>query len=250
MAELIGVVGKSGAGKSTSMRTLDPASTFIINVASKPLPFKGWKKKYVHYTKGKGNYRATSSPAEIEQILNIISTKLLHIKTVVLEDSSYLMSFEIFDRADQNSYTKHIEIASHYASVLRQAHSLRDDLMLVVITHPDEEKDSFGDVLEQKMKTYGKMTDKYMSLDGLFTYVLFAKTIKDDESDDPVYRYVFDTNDHSKISTAKSPMGIFSERYIDNDLKVVVDKINAYNYGDDDEEVPQKGEEDEPAQEY
>ena len=235
MAELIGIVGKSGVGKSTSIRTLDPATTFIINVASKPLPFQGWKRKYTPYSKEtpQGNYRATSDPATIDTILNIINVRRPEIKTVVLEDSSYIMSFEIFDRAKENSYTKQVEIAQHYSNILRKAHTLRDDLILVVITHPDEEMDSFGTITGQKLKTYGKMTDKYMSLDGLFTYVLFARVLAEGEEESATYRYVFDTNDHSKISTAKSPMGVFKERYIDNDLKLVVDSINAYNYGEE-----------------
>lgn len=242
MAELIGIVGKSGVGKSTSIRTLDPKSTFIINVASKPLPFRGWKKMYTKLSadKSTGNYAATSKVPIIDKLLDIINNKRPEIKTVVLEDSSYLMSFEIFDRATENSYTKQIEIAEHYASVLRKAHVLRDDLMLIVITHPDEEKDTFGEVTELKMKTYAKMTDKYMSLDGLFTYVFFAKSIVDDDTgEETTYRYVFDTNDHSKISTAKTPMDVFNTRYIDNDLKVVVDKINAYNNGDEEPQAEQ-----------
>ena len=47
MAELCAIVGNSGTGKSTSIRTLDPKSTFIINVARKPLPFRGAKKNYI-----------------------------------------------------------------------------------------------------------------------------------------------------------------------------------------------------------
>jgi len=242
MAELIGVVGKTGTGKSTSIKNLDPATTFIINVASKPLPFKGWKKKYTKMNKdcSEGNYVATSNHEVIRKLVKIISARRPEIKVIVLEDSSYIMSFEIFDRAKENSYTKQVEIAQHYADTLRAAHDLRDDLMLIVLTHPDVEKDTFGDTTEMKMKTYGKMTDKYMSLDGLFTYVLFTKVLPlnpdEDINEDSEFRYVFQTNDHSKISTAKTPEGVFEEKYIDNDLSIVVDKINRYNDGDDEDE--------------
>src|ERR1041385_3426602 len=140
MAELIGIVGKSGVGKSSSIRTLDPKSTFIINVANKPLPFKGWKRMYtaVATETQKRNYMATSDPEKIGAVLTQISEKRPDVKTVVLEDSSYLMSFEIFDRAKENSYTKQVEIAKHYSDILRQSHKLRDDLILIVITPPDE----------------------------------------------------------------------------------------------------------------
>ena len=244
MAELIAVVGKPGTGKSTSIRTLDPSSTFIINVANKPLPFKGWKKKYTSFGKDKerGNYAATHDTETIGKVLAIVNAKRPEIKTIVLEDSSYLMSFEIFDRAKENSYTKHVEIAQHYTDILRSVSKLRDDLMVIVLTHPDEERDTFGDIKEQKMKTYGKMTDKYMSLDGLFTYIFFTKVLALDDSDNPEYRYVFETNDPSKISSAKTPMGCFSERFIDNDLKQVIEAIDLYNNGDEEEEETQDNE--------
>ena len=69
-----------------------------------------------------------------------------------------------------------------------------------------------------------------MSLDGLFTYILYSGVIVT-EDDGVSARYVFETNDPTKISTAKSPRGVFEERYIDNDLKYVIDKINEYNEG-------------------
>lgn len=73
------------------------------------------------------------------------------------------------------------------------------------------------------------MTDKYMSLDGLFTYILFSGVLTSEDSQEA--RYIFETNDPTKVSTAKSPRGAFEDRYIDNDLKYVIDKINEYNEG-------------------
>lgn len=231
MANLIGLVGESGTGKSTSIENLDPKETFIINVANKALPFRGWKKKYTLITKENpnGNYVHTTNADMIGKLLTMVDQKRTEIKTVIIEDSSYITSFELFDRSKENSYTKHVEIATHYANILRAVPGLRDDLNVIVITHPDIERDSMGTVVNMKIKTYGKMTDKYMSLDGLFTYLLFSQVLVSD--DGKTSRYVFDTNDPTKISTAKTPRGVFEERYIDNDLKVVIDKIEEYNEG-------------------
>lgn len=161
----------------------------------------------------------------------MVSEKKPEVKVLIIEDSSYITSFEIFDRAKENSYTKHVEIAKHFSDILRRVQSLRDDLTVVIITHPDTERDSMGNIISRKIKTYGKMTDKYMSLDGLFTYILFSGVINEVTEEGEVARYVFETNDPSKISTAKSPRGMFEDRYIDNDLKFVIDKINEYNEG-------------------
>lgn len=232
MGNLLGIVGESGSGKSTSIETLDPTETFIINVANKPLPLRGWKKKYKPLNKENpmGNYVHSSNPETIGKLMQMVSTKRPEIKHLIIEDSSYITSFEIFDRAKESSYTKQIEIAKHYADILRDVQELRDDLFVIVITHPDVERDNLGQVVSKKIKTYGKMTDKYMSLDGLFTYILYSGVIVTEE-DGVSARYVFETNDPTKISTAKSPRGVFEERYIDNDLKFVIDKINEYNEG-------------------
>lgn len=232
MSSLIALVGESGTGKSTSIENLDPATTFIINVANKPLPFRNFRQKYVPMTNDNptGNYKVVNKASSILTIMRMVD-KRPEIKTLIVEDSSYTTSFEIFDRASESSYTKQVEIASHYASILRLGQELRDDLTIVIVCHPDIEKDHMGEVSLRKIKTYGKMTDKYMSLDGLFTYVLFSGVIWEDEDGNETKepRYVFDTNDPTKISTAKSPRGVFSTRYIDNDLQHVIEAINEYN---------------------
>ena len=98
MAELIAVVGNSGSGKSTSLRNLDPSSTFIINVAGKPLPIRGYKKNYkplvmnTETKKYEGNLYNTSDVTKIAQILKIIDRTRPEIKTVIIEDAQYIMA--------------------------------------------------------------------------------------------------------------------------------------------------------------
>ncbi|MFH1276139.1 MAG: ATP-binding protein, partial [Candidatus Woesearchaeota archaeon] len=101
MSELIGIVGSSGEGKSTSIETLDPKSTFIINVIGKPLPFKGWKSRYIKAdpNSNTGNYVETDKSAEIVSILQYVNDKRPEIKSVILEDAQYVMSTESMNRA-------------------------------------------------------------------------------------------------------------------------------------------------------
>lgn len=101
MAEACLIVAESGSGKSTSIRTLDPATTFIINVANKPLPFKGWREKYTLLSKenAKGNMSNTSTPGGVVKALEYVSTNRPEIKTIVVDDWQYMSSFEFFDRA-------------------------------------------------------------------------------------------------------------------------------------------------------
>lgn len=231
MAELIAVVGASGSGKSTSLRNLDPKSTFIINVAGKALPFKGFKKNYTllkqnpDTKKFEGNLYNTSDVSKIAQVLKIIDKTRPEIKVVVLEDVQYLMGFEMMDRANEKGYDKFSQIAANFYSVLKEAMNMRDDLKVCVLTHSE----NMGDGLNPsyKIKTVGKMLDNFITIEGLFTYVLFTDIVKSTDGDDRI-EYKFITQSDG-TNTAKTPMGCFDNLYIDNDLQYVIEKIEEYN---------------------
>jgi len=225
MANLIAIVGQSGSGKSSSIRTLNSAETFIINVASKPLPFKGWRSKYKVWNKANpdGNFINTSDVSVIASILNYVSTKRPEIKNVIVEDAQYLMGFEAMDRAKEKGYEKFTDIAQKFYSVLKAAIQMRDDLNVFVTCH--SENVGTPDDPQLKIKTIGRMVDNVITVEGLFTYVLFTSIQKDEESK-PLY--LFQTHSDG-TTTAKSPMGCFEEDYIPNDLQYVIDKIAEYD---------------------
>jgi len=156
MANLIAIVGQSGSGKSSSIRTLNSAETFIINVASKPLPFKGWRSKYKVWNKANpdGNFINTSDVSVIASILNYVSTKRPEIKNVIVEDAQYLMGFEAMDRAKEKGYEKFTDIAQKFYSVLKAAIQMRDDLNVFVTCH--SENVGTPDDPQLKIKTIGK----------------------------------------------------------------------------------------------
>lgn len=159
MAELIAIVGESGSGKSTSLRNLNPEETFIINVAGKPLPIKGFKKNYKllqqnpETKKFAGNLYNTSDVSKISQVLKIIDKTRPDIKTVVLEDVQYIMSFEMMDRSSEKGYEKFTQIAANFYSVLKEAMNMRDDLIICVLAHSE----NIGDQINPsyKIKTIG-----------------------------------------------------------------------------------------------
>ena len=225
MANLIAIVGQSGSGKSSSIRTLNPTETFIVNVASKPLPFKGWRSKYTVWNKANpsGNFINTSDVSTISSILNYINVKRPEIKNVVMEDVQYLMGFEAMDRAKEKGYEKFTDIAQKFYSVLKTAIQMRDDLNVFVTCH--SENIGTPDEPQLKIKTIGRMVDNVITVEGLFAYVLFTCIQKDDD-DKAVY--LFQTHSDG-TTTAKTPMGCFEEDYIPNDLQYVIDKIAEYD---------------------
>lgn len=232
MANLIAIAGGTGEGKSTSIRNLNPKETFIINVAGKDLPFKGARKRYTKFedNKEQGNFYSTSNVETIGKILKFINVKRPDIKTVVIDDIQYIMSFEAMDRSKEKNFDKHVDIANNYYTVLKEAKNMRDDMNVIVTTHTLDEKDSFGQVTSRRIKTLGAMLDKYITIEGLFTYVIFTeKVLTEDENGNLTTRYTFKTNDPTNFTTAKTPMGCFSELNIDNDLQIVLDAIKVYN---------------------
>ena len=230
MAEMIAIVGESGSGKSTSIRNLNPTETFIISTTGKRPGIKGALKKYPTFTKTDtgytGNFVTTSSVDKIATILKYINTKRPDIKTIIIDDYQYIMGFEAMDKADQKGYEKFTQMAQHAYQVLKEAMNMRDDLYVIVSTHSENTGDRINPFY--KIKTLGKMIDSTITLEGLFTYVFFTAIQRDDEGN-PSYKFM--TNSDG-TTTGKSPMGLFDELYIDNDLKIVIDRIEEYNSED------------------
>ena len=225
MAQSVLVIADSGTGKSTSIRTLDPKETFIINIANKPLPFKGYKSKYTQISKEnpKGNLTAASSAPGIIKAMNHVNDKMSNIKTIVVDDWQYMSSFEYFDRANEKGYDKFTQIAANLAQVAKMPKDLREDLYIFFLTHSEESTDINGH-RKVKAKTVGKMIDNALTLEGLFSIVLFGKAIK---QEDGSLEYVFETQTNGE-NTCKSPMGMFEESTVPNDLQYVKDCILKY----------------------
>jgi len=225
MAEIIAVIGDTGSGKSTSLRTLNPKETAICNVVGKPLPLKGWKKNYTEFKGKEGNYYASDNYSNILKFMKAISENRPEIKQLVLDDFQYVMSNEYMNRSTEKSYDKFVDIANHAWQIINLARGLREDLKVIFLTHDEQvtSKEDFS--VTRKMKTIGKMLDSTITLEGLFTVVLFTKVINGDNGSE----YYFETQTDG-VTRAKTPMGMFDEILIPNDMQLVVDKINEY-YG-------------------
>lgn len=225
MGQSVLIIAESGSGKSTSIETLNPKETFIINVANKPLPFKGWKTKYSIWSKTNpgGNMYDKASSENIEACIRYVNDKRTEIKTLVVDDLQYMSAFEYFDKADEKGYDKFSKIAAHLARIVRLPKELREDLTVIFLTHAEESVDMEGK-RRVKAKTVGKMIDNALTLEGLFSIVLFGKIKKDKDGE---LRYVFETRNNGE-NTCKSPKDMFNSFEIPNDLQFVIDSIRDY----------------------
>ncbi len=219
-SKLIGIVGATGTGKSTSIKHLDPKDTYIINVAKKELPFKGSEKLYNTENK---NYKEVDDANEISRLLRTISDKAPHIKNIIIEDSNYIMGFNIVSKATEVGYTKFSLMAKDMVELFREARKLRDDIKVFYLTHPETIEDG-GDIVGYKIKTAGKLIDNQVLLEGLLTVCLYTFV---EEGKDGSVSYNFITNRFKKMP-AKSPDGMFDEVKIPNDLNYVCKKLDEY----------------------
>lgn len=229
-AETIAIVGESGTGKSTSLRNLNPETTFIISTTGKPLPFRAWKKKYIPIKiEGKnvsGNYYVSSKWDQILKILQIIDKMMPHIKQVIIDDFQYVLSYEFVDRATEVGYTKFSELAQHAMEILRYSEKMREDCKMIFLTHSE----NVGDNVNPKyvIKTVGKLLSEKVTLEGLFTYIFFTKVT---EGDSGRMEYKLITNNDGSC-VAKTSLGMFEDLEIDNDLDEIIKVIDAYNEGE------------------
>lgn len=229
-AETIAIVGESGTGKSTSLRNLNPETTFIISTTGKPLPFRAWKKKYIPIKiEGKnvsGNYYVSSKWDQILKILQIIDKTMPHIKQVIIDDFQYVLSYEFVDRATEVGYTKFSELAQHAMEILRYSEKMREDCKMIFLTHSE----NVGDNVNPKyvIKTVGKLLSEKVTLEGLFTYIFFTKV---NEGDSGRMEYKLITNNDGSC-VAKTSLGMFEDLEIDNDLDEIIKVIDTYNEGE------------------
>jgi len=219
-SKLVGIVGATGTGKSTAIKHLNPEETYIINVAKKELPFKGSEKLY---NLEKKNYKEVDDANEITRLLKTISEKAPHVKNIIIEDSNYIMGFNMVSKATETGFTKFSVMAKDMVDLFRTARQLRNDITVFYLTHPEEIMDG-QDIIGYKIKTAGKLIDNQVLLEGLLTVCLYTSV---EENKDGTVNYQLITNRYRKIP-AKSPDGMFQELKIPNNLQLVADSLTNY----------------------
>lgn len=215
MSKVIGIMGESGSGKTSSMRNLDPATTFYIDCDKKGLAWKGWRDQY---NKDKENYLVTDFAQTVQQTIGLISTKekYSHIKTVVIDTLNGIMVADEVRRMKEKGYDKWQDLAQCVWQLLDSLYTFREDLTIIVICHSQTQKEDDGYTFT-RIKTSGKKLDK-LNVESKLTTVLYA-ICKDG-------KYIFKT--HADNSTAKTPMGAFKEDEIDNDIVTVLNALADY----------------------
>ena len=216
MSNTVLIIGQSGSGKSTSLRNLNPKTTFIINVLDKPLPFKAFRKNYQALTKQNkdGNYYSTDDWAQVVKCIEMVNKEKPEVTTLVIDDWQYILAHEFMRRVSEKGFDKFSELANHGWSTINACLGTRANLTNFILAHSDV--DSTG---RSKCKTIGKMLDEKITIEGLFTTVLHSRVVDGE--------YKFQTQYDGEF-LAKSPMGMFEDHLIPNDLVSVKDAVENY----------------------
>ncbi len=226
MSNVICLAGLSNTGKSTSLKYLNPEETFIVSCTNKQLQIPGFRKKYPKVTivEGKlvGNWYVNTDYEKITKILQLVNLKRSDIHNIVIDDLNYLLSNEIMEHAMEKGYEKFSQQAKNYYDIINLAQSLRDDLTVVIISHIVND----GTDIEPAWKLYssGKMLDRTVNLDGLFSYIIYTDKFVD-ENDEVQYRFRTKTNGND---TCRTVAGCFADKFIEPNMQMVVDTINKF----------------------
>ncbi len=211
---IIGIVGSSGTGKSTSLRNLPPDTTHIIDLERKGLPFPNASAFYV---------TPCASVKDFDAALNVaLGDKSCEV--IVIE--SFTKYVEVLITLAQASF-KGFDVWSYYNRMIRATlDKVKNDHAVVIFTAIDEivqVAQPSGDTYNvRRVKVQGKQHEGCIEKEFLMVLFTEVKQNKDGGTD-----YKFQTNSDG-ITSAKTPMGMFADMYIDNDVNAVIQTAKEY----------------------
>lgn len=213
MALPVLIIGRSGSGKTYSIKNFAADEVGVISVEKGRLPFRSDIKTArvpKDPTRGEARDAAQLNAAKYAWIMRTIQAAKM--KSIVIDDSQYLLVNELFDRSYEKGYDKFTSMAAKFRELIHFVNDLEEEDKIVYFLHHSE-TDTDG---REKVKTIGKMLDEKLTVEGCFDIVLYCQDHK------------FFTQSNGQ-STAKSPEGMF-DLEIPNDLKAVDVAIRDY-YG-------------------
>lgn len=217
------ILGESGTGKTASLRNLNPKNTLLIQPVRKPLPFRA---KNWHEIKSKGDGGNIFVCNDAQKI--VACMKRAPQDVIVIDDWQYILSSQFMARRNEKSFDKFTDIGGAGYDIVQAASQLAENKRVYVLAHTAT--DEMGNV---RIKTLGKLLDEKIVVEGMFTTVLRTFV-------DPGTGYFFLTHNNGH-DTVKSPMGMFKENQVENDLAAIDDVIcDYYGISEETSEKPQE----------
>lgn len=226
MSKVIGVMGESGAGKTTAMRNLPKNETFYIDCDKKGLNWRGWKSDFINVAEekpqpGRGCYYRTDSFSQVSSVLKKINDQdnLKHIKYVVIDTINGLMVAEemrILAMTSGDKRSAWTDLATNGWEIVNLSLTLRDDLTVIILAHAETISDDNG-IIRTRIKTNGRKLEKLV-LESKMTTVVWAVR------QDGKYKFILSADG----STCKVPLGAFEADECDNDIMIIIKALEEY----------------------
>ncbi|MBE5878243.1 MAG: ATP-binding protein [Lachnospiraceae bacterium] len=213
MAQLLGIMGEPGTGKSTSLKSLPPEETYYCDCDGKGLNWRGWREQYNDANK---NYLKSSFPQVVLKYMDNIAEKAPHIHYFVIDTMNNLMVSDEMRRCKEKGYDKWMDLAACVWDMVDRPSTYRDDLTIILLFHTQTEMTDFGYEFT-RIKTNGRKTEKN-NIDSKFNWLL--RSVKQDD------KYYFETTAHN--STARTPLEAFDKEYIPNDIMEVIEVMKEF----------------------
>ena len=218
MAKVIGVMGESGAGKTTAMRNLPPGETFYLDCDKKGLNWKGWRNQYSVENR---NYYSSDIFAVIGNILQKIDKQedFKNIKYVVIDTINGLMVAEemrILAMQSGDKRSAWSDLAQNGWNLINMCLTLRNDLTVIILCHSETISDDNG-IIRTRIKTNGRKLEKLV-LESKMTTVVWAVR------QDGKYKFILSADG----STCKVPLGAFDTDECENDIMIVIKALEEY----------------------
>lgn len=219
MANFILVAGQTGSGKTTGVRTLDPKHTIVLRAIKRRLPFPAASK-----------FKVIDTP-EYKDVITWLqkANNAPNVHNVVITDGTYIMRHEFFRRDKEIGYTKFTDMANHIREILLAVQNCRSDMNVIMEYHVDQIS-SENSILGYKAATVGKLLDEKYNIFENVDIILFAEPKIVGNNVQYGYYTNLTQGHNSAYLPAKTPMGMFKDSFIPNDLQFVIDTINEY-YG-------------------
>lgn len=221
MAHIVGIVGKSGNGKSHGIQFLNPKTTIVINADRKPMPFKAWGKEWNSENR---NYLETSSPSLIKKVLKSIDKDepYKHIKTIVIDTANAIMVDDEMRRASEQNFDKWLDLAVAVYDIINIQQAMRRDIVCFTTFHEESFLDDDG-IRTTRILTNGKKLNK-INLASRITTILWSKVECEEGGKN---RHYFQTKKDN--NEAKSPEGMFDTFEIENNYSFIEEAVRAYD---------------------
>ena len=216
MAKVIGVMGESGAGKTTAMRNLDPSITYYFDCDKKGLNWRGWRDQY---SKENKNFTVSDDFMTVDKILRNISDKAPNIKYVVIDTLNGLMVAEemrILAMQSGDKRSAWSDLAQNGWALINLCLELRDDLTVIILCHSETISDENG-IIRTRIKTNGRKLEKLV-LESKMTTVIWSVR------QDGKYKFILSADG----SICKVPLGAFDQDECGNDIMIVIKALEEY----------------------